>query len=74
MRERGICINVDFLKPRPAGRRISVVSSLYVFSNSLTILAFSFPSFACPERSRRIGRGEGALGMPRALTRGRGYS
>ena len=27
----------------------------------------------CFERSRRIGRGEGALGMPLALTRGRGY-
>ncbi len=64
------------------------LSFLYLFSNSLTILAPSFPSFACPERSRRkrsrrkrsrrkrsrrIGRGEGALGMPLALTRGRGY-
>ena len=32
---------------------------LYVFSHLLTIPAPPIPSFACPERSRRIGKGEG---------------
>ena len=47
-----------------------------MFSHSLTVPALPLPP-ACPERDEgsiaKGQRGEGALGMPRALTRGRGY-
>ena len=32
-----------------------------MLTNSLTISAVFFPSFACPERSRRVRRGEGEV-------------